>query len=236
MFLEINSWLLLLVSCNALVKPFIIQAIAIWQNNKPSAIMPSYTLFIILFIIQEEGMSFFGCGPPEIVKILFPPKSSRNENYSVITIKKCIRNRILKCGSDPKQERRRGKGNDVNADLMSPCDESNISIEEETKNEPQETLKPSIEALVNEHSDGFKEFAQNERELVAVAQLENSTKKLQQQNEATLLPTRFVVEVEERNTEKKSVCLNEMEIQSKSMDELLQKAEQVIRLLEAENK
>ena len=84
----------------------------------------------------------------------------------------------MKCGSDPKQERRRGKGNDVNADLMykPPCDESNISIEEETKNEPQETLKPSLEALVNEYSDGFKEFAQNEGELVAVAQLENSTK------------------------------------------------------------
>ena len=142
----------------------------------------------------------------------------------------------MKCGSDPKQERRRGKGNDVNADLMykPPCDESNISIEEETKNEPQETLKPSLEALVNEYSDGFKEFAQNKGELVAVAQLENSTKKLQQQNEATLRPTRFVVEVEERNTGKESVCLNEMEIQSKTMDELLQKAEQVIRLLEVE--
>jgi hypothetical protein len=71
----------------------------------------------------------------------------------------------MKCGSDPKQERRRGKGNDVNADLMykPPCDESNISIEEETKNEPQETLKPSLEALVNEYSDGFKEFAKRGR-------------------------------------------------------------------------
>jgi hypothetical protein len=78
----------------------------------------------------------------------------------VITIKKCIRNRILKCGSDPKQERRRGKGNDVNADLMykPPCDESNIiSIEEQTNKEPRETLKPSLEVLVNEYSDGFKE-------------------------------------------------------------------------------
>jgi hypothetical protein len=96
----------------------------------------------------------------------------------VITIKKCIRNRISKCGSDPKQERRRGKGNDINADLMCkpPCDESNISIEEQTNKEPRETLKPSLEVLVNEYSDGFKALAQHEEELVAVTQLENSTK------------------------------------------------------------
>jgi hypothetical protein len=76
----------------------------------------------------------------------------------VITIKKCIRNRILKCGSDPKQVRRRGKGNDDNADLMCkpPREESNISIEEQTKKEPRETIKPSLEVLVNEYSDGFK--------------------------------------------------------------------------------
>jgi hypothetical protein len=35
----------------------------------------------------------------------------------VITIKKCIQNRIWKCGSDPKQERLRGKGKYDNADL-----------------------------------------------------------------------------------------------------------------------
>jgi hypothetical protein len=59
----------------------------------------------------------------------------------VITIKKRIRNRILKCGSDPKQERRRGKGNEDNADLMykPPREESNMSIEEQTKKEPRET-------------------------------------------------------------------------------------------------
>jgi hypothetical protein len=115
----------------------------------------------------------------------------------VITIKKCIRNRILKCGSDPKQERRRGKGNDVNADLMykPPCDESNIPIEEQTNKETRETLKPSLEVLVNEYSDGFKALAQHEEELVAVTQLENSTKTSQQKREEatpTLLPTRFV--------------------------------------------
>jgi hypothetical protein len=57
----------------------------------------------------------------------------------VITIKKCIQNRILKCGSDPKQVRRRGKGNDDNADLMCkpPREESNISIEEQTKKNPE---------------------------------------------------------------------------------------------------
>jgi hypothetical protein len=93
----------------------------------------------------------------------------------VITIKKCIRNRILKSGSDPKQERRRGKENEDNADLMykPPCEESNISIEEQTNKEPRETLKASLEVLVNEYSDGFKA-------LVAVTQLENSTKTLQQ--------------------------------------------------------
>jgi hypothetical protein len=100
----------------------------------------------------------------------------------VITIKKCIQNRILKCGSDPKQEWRRGKGNDDNADLMykPPREESNISIEEQNKKEPREILKPSLEILVNEYSDGFKALAQHEEELVAVAQLENSTKTLQQ--------------------------------------------------------
>jgi hypothetical protein len=100
----------------------------------------------------------------------------------VITIKKCIRNRILKCGSDLKQERRRCKGNENNADLMykPPCEESNISIEEQTNKEPRETLKPSLEVLVNEYSDGFKALAQHEEELVAVTQLENSTKTSQQ--------------------------------------------------------
>ena len=156
----------------------------------------------------------------------------------VIAIRKRVRNRILKCAPDSKQERRRGKGNDDKAELMykPPHEESNISIEEETKKEPQKTLKPSLEVLVNEYSDGFKALAQNEGEVVAVAQLENSTKKVQQQNEATLLPTRFV-KTEERNTggtEKKSVCLNEMDIHFKTLDELLQKAEQVIRLLEFE--
>jgi hypothetical protein len=49
----------------------------------------------------------------------------------------------------------------------------------------------------------------------------------------TLLPTRFV-DAEVINTEKfNNVCLrNEMEIQSKMLDALLEKAEQVIRLLE----
>jgi hypothetical protein len=100
----------------------------------------------------------------------------------VITIKKCIQNRILKCGSDPnKQERRRGgKGNDVNnADLMykpPPCEERNLSIEEQTNKKKRETLKPSLEVLVNEYSDGFKALAQHEEEFVAVTQLENSTK------------------------------------------------------------
>jgi hypothetical protein len=100
----------------------------------------------------------------------------------VVTIKKHIRNRILKCGSDPKQERRRGKGSEDNADLMykPPREESNISIEERTQKEPRETLKPSLEILVNEYSDGFKAFAQHEEELVAVTQLENSTKTSQQ--------------------------------------------------------
>jgi hypothetical protein len=103
----------------------------------------------------------------------------------VITIKKCIRNRILKNGSDPKQERRRGKGNEDNADLMykPPCEESNISIEEQTNKEPRVTLKPSLEVLVNEYSDGFKALAQHEEELIAVTQLENSTKTSQQQKE-----------------------------------------------------
>jgi hypothetical protein len=66
----------------------------------------------------------------------------------------------LQCGSDPKQERRRGKGNDDDdADLMYKPprrEESNISIEEQTKKEPRETLKPSLEVLVYEYSDGFK--------------------------------------------------------------------------------
>ena len=57
----------------------------------------------------------------------------------VIAIRKRVRNRILKCAPDSKQERRRGKGNDDNAELMykPPRGESNISIEEETKKEPQ---------------------------------------------------------------------------------------------------
>jgi hypothetical protein len=40
------------------------------------------------------------------------------------------------------------------------------------KKEPRETLKPSLEVLVNEYSDGFKALAQHEEELVAVTQLE----------------------------------------------------------------
>jgi hypothetical protein len=101
----------------------------------------------------------------------------------------------LKCGSDPKQERRRGKGNDDNADLMykPPREESNISIEEQTKKEPRATLKPSLEVLINEYFDGFKALAQHEEELVAVTQLENSTKTSQKREATpTLLPTRFV--------------------------------------------
>jgi hypothetical protein len=129
----------------------------------------------------------------------------------VITIKKCIQNRILKYGSDPKQERRRGKGNDDNADLMykPPREESNISIEEQTKKEPRETLKPSLEGLVNEHSDGFKAFAQHEEELVAVTQLESSTKTSQQKKEEatpTLLPTRCV-DAELIKTENFTTCV-----------------------------
>jgi hypothetical protein len=83
----------------------------------------------------------------------------------------------LKSGSDPKQERRRGKGNDDNADLMykPPCDESNISIEEQTKKEPRETLKLSLEVLVNEYSDGFKAFAQRENSTKTSQQTKNSS-------------------------------------------------------------
>jgi hypothetical protein len=51
-----------------------------------------------------------------------------------------------------------------------PREESNISIEEQTKNEPRDTLKPSLEVLVNEYSDGFKTFAQHEEELAAFTQ------------------------------------------------------------------
>jgi hypothetical protein len=47
---------------------------------------------------------------------------------------------------------------------------SNISIEEQTNKEPLETLKPSLEVLVNEYSDGFKALAQHEEKLVAVTQ------------------------------------------------------------------
>jgi hypothetical protein len=74
-----------------------------------------------------------------------------------------------------------------------PREESNISIEEQTKKEPRET---SLEVLVNEYSDVFKALAQHEEELVAVTQLlENDTKTSQQKREEatpTLLPTRFV--------------------------------------------
>jgi hypothetical protein len=52
--------------------------------------------------------------------------------------------------------------------------------EQANKKEPRETLKPPLEVLVNEYSDGFKAFAQREEELVAVTQLENSTKTSQQ--------------------------------------------------------
>lgn len=125
----------------------------------------------------------------------------------------------MKCASDPKQERCRGKGNDDNAHLMykPPREDSNISIEEKSKKEPQETLKSSPEVLANEYSDGFKALAQNEGEIVAVTQLENSTKKLKK-NEATLLPTRLI-DAEIAN-------------QSKMLEELLEKAEHIIRLLE----
>jgi hypothetical protein len=65
----------------------------------------------------SPAFSFLGVDPRQIVKILFPPKSPRNENYPRHNNKKCIQNRIWKCGSDPKQERRRGKGKYDNADL-----------------------------------------------------------------------------------------------------------------------
>jgi hypothetical protein len=58
-----------------------------------------------------------------------------------------------------------------------------ISIEEQTKKEPRETLKPSLEVLVNEYSDGFKALAQHEEELIAVTQFENSTNTPQQKRE-----------------------------------------------------
>jgi hypothetical protein len=64
-----------------------------------------------------------------------------------------------------------------------PREESNISIEEQTKKEPRETLKPSLEVLVNEYSDGFKALAQHEEELVAVTHLKNYTKTSQQKKE-----------------------------------------------------
>jgi hypothetical protein len=90
----------------------------------------------------------------------------------------------LKCGSDPKQERRRDKGNDVNADLMykPPCEESNILIEEQTKNPERPSNLPLRSWLtsISMDSDGFKALAQHEEELVAVTQLENSTKTSQQ--------------------------------------------------------
>jgi hypothetical protein len=77
----------------------------------------------------------------------------------------------LKCGSNPKQERRRGKRNEDNADLMykPPREESDMSFEEQTRKEPRDTLKPSLEVLVNEYSNGFKAY---EKALVAVTQLE----------------------------------------------------------------
>jgi hypothetical protein len=122
----------------------------------------------------------------------------------VITIKKCIRNRILKCGSDPKQERHRGKGNDVNADLMykPTCDESNISIEEQTNKEPRETLKPSLEALVDEYSDGFKALARSSYTI------REFNKNIATKREATPteLPTRFI-DAEVIKTEKLTTCV-----------------------------
>jgi hypothetical protein len=76
----------------------------------------------------------------------------------------------------------RRETSDDNADLIykPPCEESNISIEEQTNKEPRETLKPSLEGLVNEYFDVFKALAQHEEELAAVTQLENSTKTSQQ--------------------------------------------------------
>jgi hypothetical protein len=144
----------------------------------------------------------------------------------VIAIRKSILNRISKCASDPKQERRRGKGNDDNADLMYKphSEESNISIEEQSKKNPSITLKPSPGVLVNEYSDGFKAVAQNEEELVAVTQLEISTKTLKK-TDATLLPTRLI------DGEKMGLIIAD---HFKTLDELLEKAEQVIRLLEIE--
>jgi hypothetical protein len=138
----------------------------------------------------------------------------------------------LKCGSDPKQERRRAKGNDDIADLMYKLERKALyQSKSKQKKNPE---RPSNLPLRSWLTSIFRWIQSSRTTRRGRARTKTSQQKKKRSHTHTCFQPALFIDAEVIKTEKNNnVCLrNEMEIQSKTLDALLEKAEQVIRLLE----